>query len=63
MGTLDEQMRALELIVSKLAEDPYYSESMNSPFSYPGLRCLLMPRNIKYPFFLVVTVASLLCIV
>lgn len=37
MGALDEQMRALELIVSKLAEDPYYSESMNSPFSYSGV--------------------------
>ncbi|KAI9098401.1 hypothetical protein K1719_025026 [Acacia pycnantha] len=37
IGTLDEQMCALELIVSKLAEDPYYSESMNSPLSYPGV--------------------------
>ncbi|XP_057422862.1 protein BTR1 isoform X2 [Lotus japonicus] len=35
-GTLDEQMRAIDLIVSKLAEDPHYSQSMNSPFSYPG---------------------------
>ncbi|KAJ1435809.1 K-like proteiny domain [Sesbania bispinosa] len=36
-GTLDEQMRAIDLIVSKLAEDPQYSQSMNSPFSYPGV--------------------------
>lgn len=35
-GTFDEQMRAIELIVSKLAEDPHYAQSMNSPFSYPG---------------------------
>ncbi|XP_061363794.1 protein BTR1 isoform X2 [Gastrolobium bilobum] len=35
-GTLDEQMRAIDLIVSKLAEDPHYSQSMNSPFSYPA---------------------------
>ncbi|XP_028783027.1 protein BTR1-like, partial [Neltuma alba] len=37
IGTLDEQMRALELVISKLAEDPHYSESMNTPFSYPGV--------------------------
>ena len=36
-GTLDEQMRAIDLIVSKLAEDPHYSQSMNTPFSYQGL--------------------------
>lgn len=34
-GTIDEQMRAIELILSKLAEDPHYSQSMNAPFSYP----------------------------
>ncbi|CAL0299797.1 unnamed protein product [Lupinus luteus] len=36
-GTLDEQLRAIDLIVSKLAEDPHYSQTMNSPFSYPGV--------------------------
>ncbi|KAE9619248.1 putative K domain-containing protein [Lupinus albus] len=36
-GTLDEQMRAIDLIVSKLAEDPHYSQPVNSPFSYPGV--------------------------
>jgi RNA-binding protein Nova len=35
-GNLDEQMRAIDLILSKLAEDPHYSQSMNAPFSYPG---------------------------
>ncbi|XP_023879652.1 protein BTR1 isoform X2 [Quercus suber] len=34
-GTLDEQMRAIDLILCKLAEDPHYSQSMNAPFSYP----------------------------
>jgi RNA-binding protein Nova len=33
-GTLDEQMRALDLILSKLSDDPHYSQSMNTPFSY-----------------------------
>ncbi|XP_024017430.1 protein BTR1 isoform X1 [Morus notabilis] len=36
-GTLDEQMRAIDLILSKLAEDPHYTQSMNAPFSYPGV--------------------------
>ncbi|XP_062155614.1 protein BTR1 isoform X1 [Alnus glutinosa] len=36
-GNLDEQMRAIDLILSKLAEDPHYSQSMNAPFSYPGV--------------------------
>ncbi|KAJ7970505.1 RNA-binding protein Nova-1 [Quillaja saponaria] len=36
-GTLDEQLHAIDLIVSKLAEDPHYSQSMNAPFSYPGV--------------------------
>ncbi|MBA0600357.1 hypothetical protein Gorai_006545, partial [Gossypium raimondii] len=33
-GTLDEQMRAIELILSKLSEDPHYSQAMHAPFSY-----------------------------
>ncbi|CAK8572964.1 unnamed protein product [Lathyrus sativus] len=36
-GTLDEQMRAVDLVVSKLAEDSHYSQSMNAPFSYSGV--------------------------
>ncbi|KAJ7974984.1 RNA-binding protein Nova-1 [Quillaja saponaria] len=35
-GTLEEQMHGIDLIVSKLAEDPHYSQSMNTPFSYPA---------------------------
>jgi RNA-binding protein Nova len=49
-GTLDEQMRAIDLIVSKLAEDPHYSQTMNSPFSYSGQCHLFVPSNISYPF-------------
>ncbi|KAK9046827.1 hypothetical protein V6N11_052701 [Hibiscus sabdariffa] len=33
-GTLDEQLRAIDLILSKLCEDPHYSQAMHAPFSY-----------------------------
>ncbi|KAM7262807.1 hypothetical protein ACFE04_000490 [Oxalis oulophora] len=33
-GTIEEQMRAINLILSKLSEDQHYSQSMNAPFSY-----------------------------
>ncbi|XP_058182000.1 protein BTR1 isoform X4 [Rhododendron vialii] len=33
-GTLDEQMRAVELIMLKLAEDPHYAQSFSAPFPY-----------------------------
>ncbi|XVF83003.1 hypothetical protein PTKIN_Ptkin16aG0097800 [Pterospermum kingtungense] len=33
-GTLDEQMRAIDLILSKLCEDPHYSQAIHAPFSY-----------------------------
>ncbi|XP_041022169.1 protein BTR1 isoform X2 [Juglans microcarpa x Juglans regia] len=36
VGTLDEQMLAIDLILSKLSEDPHYYQSMNAPFSYPA---------------------------
>ncbi|CAL0333426.1 unnamed protein product [Lupinus luteus] len=36
-GTLDEQLHAVDLIVSKLSEDAHYSQSINSPMSYPGV--------------------------
>ncbi|XP_022743470.1 protein BTR1 isoform X2 [Durio zibethinus] len=36
-GTLDEQMRAIDLILSKLCEDPHYSQAMHTPFSYAGI--------------------------
>ncbi|KAL6977152.1 Protein btr1 [Sarracenia purpurea var. burkii] len=33
-GTLEEQMRAIELILMKLAEDPHYAQSFSAPFPY-----------------------------
>ncbi|KAK8488711.1 hypothetical protein V6N13_061996 [Hibiscus sabdariffa] len=33
-GTLDEQMRAIELILPKLSDDPHYSQAIHAPFSY-----------------------------
>ncbi|XP_068640670.1 protein BTR1-like isoform X4 [Aristolochia californica] len=33
-GSLEEQMRAVYLILSKLAEDAHYSQSVNAPYSY-----------------------------
>lgn len=34
-GTLGEQMRAIELILLKLAEDLHYVQSVSAPFPYP----------------------------
>ncbi|XP_060212499.1 protein BTR1-like isoform X1 [Lycium barbarum] len=34
IGTLGEQMRAIELILYKLAEDTHYIQNMNAPFPY-----------------------------
>lgn len=36
-GTLGEQMRAIELILHKLAEDSHYIQNMNAPFPYAGI--------------------------
>ncbi|KAK4765130.1 hypothetical protein SAY86_026220 [Trapa natans] len=33
-GKLDEQIRAIDLILSKLSEDSHYPQSINTPFSY-----------------------------
>lgn len=41
-GTLDEQMRAIELILSKLTDDAHYPLTMTYPFSYAGVFSLLM---------------------
>lgn len=41
MGSLEEQMRAIELILSKLTEDPHYTQFMNAPFSYAGVISLV----------------------
>ncbi|XP_039071932.1 protein BTR1-like isoform X2 [Hibiscus syriacus] len=35
-GTLDEQLRAIDLILLKLCEDPHYSQAIHAPFSYPA---------------------------
>ncbi|XP_074366311.1 protein BTR1 isoform X2 [Apium graveolens] len=35
-GTLEEQMRAIDLILSKLSEDTYYIQSLSTPFPYAG---------------------------
>lgn len=34
-GSFEEQMRAIDLILSKLTEDSLYLQSMNAPLSYP----------------------------
>ncbi|KAF5742585.1 Binding to TOMV RNA 1L (long form) isoform 6 [Tripterygium wilfordii] len=36
-GSLDEQMRAIELILSKLSEDSNYYKTMNAPLAYPAV--------------------------
>ncbi|XP_042512069.1 protein BTR1-like isoform X1 [Macadamia integrifolia] len=36
-GSLEEQMRAVFLILTKLTEDAHYSQSMSAPFSYAGV--------------------------
>jgi len=33
-GILEEQMHAIDLILSKLTDDPHYSQTMHAPFSY-----------------------------
>ncbi|XP_050210213.1 protein BTR1 [Mercurialis annua] len=35
-GTIEEQMRAIDLILSKLYEDSHYSQTMHAPLSYAG---------------------------
>ncbi|MQL94825.1 hypothetical protein Taro_027483, partial [Colocasia esculenta] len=36
-GSLEERMRAVCLILSKLAEDSHYAQSVNSPYPYAGV--------------------------
>ncbi|XP_022858671.1 protein BTR1-like isoform X3 [Olea europaea var. sylvestris] len=36
-GTLGGQMRAIELILLKLVEDPYYQQSASAPFAYTAV--------------------------
>lgn len=36
-GVIEEQVRAIDLILSRLSEDPYYTQSMSGPFPYAGM--------------------------
>lgn len=42
-GSFEEQMRAIDLILSKLSEDSLYLQSMNAPLSYPGISITVLP--------------------
>lgn len=44
-GTLEEQMRAIDLILSKLSEDSYYIQSMSTPFPYAGMTLHMLFKN------------------
>ena len=56
VGTISEQMRAIDLILLKLSGNPYYTQSMNVPFSYAGMNIkscsvliviTFLPRKVK----------------
>lgn len=47
-GSFEEQMRAIDLILSKLTEDSLYLQSMNAPLSYPGVVFCLFNRPFIY---------------
>lgn len=47
-GTLDEQMRAIFLIISKLIEDSHYPQSLSSPFQYAGVNFPGFPGPVGY---------------
>eukprot|EP00246_Nothoceros_aenigmaticus_P006924 TRINITY_DN2034_c0_g1_i2.p1 TRINITY_DN2034_c0_g1~~TRINITY_DN2034_c0_g1_i2.p1 ORF type:complete len:370 (-),score=36.13 TRINITY_DN2034_c0_g1_i2:486-1595(-) len=48
-GTLDQQLRAVALIISKLSEDPNYAQYASAPISYPGTGVLSL-QNIRTRF-------------
>ncbi|XP_039022197.1 protein BTR1-like [Hibiscus syriacus] len=52
-GTLDEQLRATDLILSKLCEDPHYSQAMHAPFScaatYNSINYAPNGAGVKFP--------------
>ncbi|GMH13289.1 hypothetical protein Nepgr_015130 [Nepenthes gracilis] len=50
-GSFEEQMRAIDLILSKLTEDHRYLQSMNAPFSYPGILFAGF-HHVPYPYVL-----------
>lgn len=44
-GSLEEQMCAIELILSKLIEDSHYSHTVHTPYPYSG-RIFTTPFNV-----------------
>ncbi|OVA19485.1 K Homology domain [Macleaya cordata] len=48
-GSLEEQMRAIYLILSKLSEDAHYPQSVNAPFSYAGVNLSGSPYGYMVP--------------
>ncbi|CAN1747602.1 Protein BTR1 [Linum perenne] len=48
-GTLDEQMRAIDLILSKLIDDSHYSQNMHAPFSYVAYVATAAYNPVSYP--------------
>ncbi|XP_015582998.1 protein BTR1 isoform X2 [Ricinus communis] len=44
-GTLEEQMRAIDLILSKLYDDPHYVQTMHAPFSYAAYNSMNYGAN------------------
>ncbi|XP_010558258.1 PREDICTED: protein BTR1-like isoform X2 [Tarenaya hassleriana] len=44
-GTLEEQMRAIDLILAKLTEDAHYSQNVHSPYSYAGYNSMNYAPN------------------
>ncbi|KAL9232522.1 hypothetical protein vseg_007627 [Gypsophila vaccaria] len=50
-GSFEEQMQAIDLILSKLTEDHLYLQSMNGPLSYPGVLFAGFHR-VPYPYVL-----------
>ncbi|KAH9627062.1 hypothetical protein KSS87_023750 [Heliosperma pusillum] len=48
-GSFEEQMQAIDLILSKLSEDHLYLQSMNAPLSYPSVLFAGF-HHVPYPF-------------
>ncbi|KAK6775245.1 hypothetical protein RDI58_026246 [Solanum bulbocastanum] len=60
-GTLEEQMRAIELILFKLADNPHYMQSMNAPFQYAvtQMKYLIFEMFCFLPLFRVILSSDL----
>jgi len=48
-GSLEEQMRAVYLILSKLNEDSHYSHTVNTPYPYAGVNFPAIPVGYGIP--------------